>query len=168
MMWHKIYTIAMILFHFCTICEVLNEDEAITFKISSDDELCEVYATATSSLSAGDTIASTTTTTTTTTVLQHFVRDYSGEPVPEETFTHPPSWSSSNLYRLLPSTTIHSILPVQITCLAVFLHNLCPRPLAQLLVITAGLHVKQSIAILECGPMPNVMAALLNIRGALC
>jgi len=57
-------TIAMVLFHFCTICEVLNEDEAITFKISSDDKLCEVYATATSSLSAGDTIASTTTTAT--------------------------------------------------------------------------------------------------------
>jgi len=29
--------------------------------------------------------------------------------------THPPSWSSSNLYQLLPSTTIHSILLVQIT-----------------------------------------------------
>ena len=31
------------------------------------------------------------TTTTTTTVLQPFVRDYPGEPVPEETLTHPPS-----------------------------------------------------------------------------
>jgi len=29
-------------------------------------------------------------TTTTTTVLQPFVRDYLGEPVPEETFTHSP------------------------------------------------------------------------------
>ena len=46
------------------------------------------------------------------------------EPVPEETLTHPPSWSSSNLYQLLLSTTIHSILLVQITCLAIFLHNL--------------------------------------------
>ena len=63
------------------------------------------------------------TTTTTTTVLWPFVWDYPGEPVPEETFTHPPSWSS-NLYQLLPSTTIHSILTVQITCLTVFLHNL--------------------------------------------
>jgi len=37
--------------------------------------------------------ATTTTTTTTITaiVLQPFVRDYPGEPVPEETFTHPPS-----------------------------------------------------------------------------
>ena len=61
---------------------------------------------------------------TTTTVLRPFVRDYPGEPVPEETLTHPPSWSSSNLYQLLPSTTIHSILPVQITCLATFLHDL--------------------------------------------
>jgi len=43
--------------------------------------------------------------------------------------THPPSCSSSNLYQLLPSTTIHSILPVQIMCLSVFLHNLSPRPL---------------------------------------
>jgi len=31
---------------------------------------------------------------TTTTVLRPFVRDYPGEPVPEETLTHPPSWSS--------------------------------------------------------------------------
>jgi len=68
------------------------------------------------------------TTTTTTTVLRPFVRDYPGEPVPEETLTHPPSWSSSDLYQLPPSTTIHSIL-VQITCLAVFLHNLFPCPL---------------------------------------
>jgi len=45
-------------------------------------------------------------TTTTTTVLWAFVRDYPGEPVPEETLTHPPSWSS-NLYQLLSSTTIH-------------------------------------------------------------
>ena len=44
------------------------------------------------------------------------------------TTTHPPSWSSSSLYQLLPSAAIHSILPVQITCLVVFLHNLCPRP----------------------------------------
>jgi len=67
-------------------------------------------------------------TTTTTIVLRPFVQDYLGEPVPEETFTHPPSWSSSNLYQLLPATTIHSILPVQITFLAIFLHNLSPRP----------------------------------------
>ena len=43
---------------------------------------------------------------------------------------HPPTiWSSSNLYQLIPSTMIHSILPVQITCLAIFLHNLPPCPL---------------------------------------
>ena len=70
----------------------------------------------------------TTTTTTTATVLRPFVRDYPGEPVPEETFTHPPSWSSSSLYQLLPFTTIHSTLPVQITC-SCFLHNLSPCPL---------------------------------------
>ena len=66
---------------------------------------------------------------TTTTVLWPFVRDYPDEPVPEETLTHPPSWPSSNLYQLLPSTTIHSILLVQITCLAIFLHNLFSCPL---------------------------------------
>jgi len=32
------------------------------------------------------------TTATTTTILRPFVRDYPGEPVPEETLTHPPSW----------------------------------------------------------------------------
>ena len=64
-----------------------------------------------------------------TIVLPPFVRDYPDKPVPEETLTHPPSLSSSSLYQLLPSTTIHSILPVQIACLAIFLHNLCPCPL---------------------------------------
>jgi len=58
---------------------------------------------------------------TATTVLWPFVRDCLGEPVPEETLTHPPSWLSSNPYQLLPSTTIHGILPVQITCLTIFL-----------------------------------------------
>ena len=46
----------------------------------------------------------------TTTILRPFVQDYPGELVPEDILTHPPSWSSSNLYQLLPSTTIHSIL----------------------------------------------------------
>jgi len=67
-------------------------------------------------------------TVTTTTILRPFVRDYPGEPVPEETFTHPPSWSSSNLYQLLPSTMIHSILSIQITCLAIILLNFFPCP----------------------------------------
>ena len=43
--------------------------------------------------------------------------------------THPPTWSLSNLFKLLLSTVIHSILPVQFTCLAIFLHNLSLRPL---------------------------------------
>jgi len=58
--------------------------------------------------------------TTTTTILGPFVWDYPGELVPEETLTHPPSWSSSSFYQLLPSTTIHSIILVQITCLTIF------------------------------------------------
>jgi len=49
-----------------------------------------------------------------TTILQHFVRDNPGEPVPEETFTRSHlSWSSIILYQLPPSTMMHSILPVQ-------------------------------------------------------
>jgi len=36
---------AMILFHFCTICEVENASNAIALKILSDDKLCEVYTT---------------------------------------------------------------------------------------------------------------------------
>ena len=39
------------------------------------------------------------------------------------------SRSSSNLYQLLPSTMIHSTLPVQFMCLTIFLHNLSPSPL---------------------------------------
>jgi len=51
-----------------------------------------------------------------------FVWDYPSEPVPEETFTHSYlSWLSIILYQLPPSTTIHSILPVQFTCLTVFI-----------------------------------------------
>jgi len=30
------------------------------------------------------------------------------------------SWSLSNLYQLLPSTTTHSIIPVQFTCLTIY------------------------------------------------
>ena len=50
--------------------------------------------------------------------VKHFcvcvVRDYPGEPVPEETFTHSHlSCSSVILYQLPPSITIHSILPSQ-------------------------------------------------------
>jgi len=82
-------------------------------------------------------------TTTTTTVLRPFVRDYPDEPVLEETFTHPPPWSSSNLYQLLPSITIHSILHVQITCFAIFLHNLYPCPLRS----TLGLESSTSYSI---------------------
>ena len=63
---------------------------------------------------------------TTTIVLRPFVLDYAGEPVPEETFTHHHPDHHPILYQL-PSTTIHSILPVQIVCLSIFLHNLSPR-----------------------------------------
>ena len=39
------------------------------------------------------------------------------------------SWSPSNHYQLLPSTVIHSILPVQFICLKSFYTNLCLSPL---------------------------------------
>jgi len=55
--------------------------------------------------------------------------DCTGEPVPEETFTHSHvslSWSSVIPCLLPPSVMIYGILPVQLTCLTVFLHNLCP------------------------------------------
>ena len=68
--------------------------------------------------------------TTSTTVLWPFIQDYLGEPVPKETFPHSHQcWSSIILYLLPLFTTIHSILPVQFTCLTVFLHNLSPSPL---------------------------------------
>jgi len=45
----------------------------------------------------------------------------SPEPLPEETFTHSHlSWSSTILYHLPPSATIHSILPVQFMYLTIF------------------------------------------------
>jgi len=43
---------AMILFNLCTIFEVQNADNAMTFKILSGDTLREVYAITTSSVSA--------------------------------------------------------------------------------------------------------------------
>jgi len=59
-----------------------------------------------------------------TTVLQPFIWDYLGEPVPEEAFIHSLlSWSSTIFYELCLSTTIHGILPVQFTCLTVFLYT---------------------------------------------
>ena len=79
-------------------------------------------------LSAADTMVSIKTT---TIVLRPFVRDYLGEPVPEETLTQPTiliiiqSLPASSTY----GTMIHTILLVQIACLAIFLHNLSSRPL---------------------------------------
>jgi len=63
----------------------------------------------------------TATTTTTTTVLWPFVWDYPGKLVPVKTFTHSltPILIISHPFLLPPSTTIHSILTVQFTCLTV-------------------------------------------------
>ena len=114
--------------------------------------------------------------TTTTIVLRPFVWDYPGEPVPEETFTHPPSWSSSNLYYLLPSITIHSILAVQSTCLAIFLHNLCPCPVwstswcgALHLIFHTFLHpaAKTLLPSLPLSPVLTFLAAAYKVRAFL-
>jgi len=60
-----------------------------------------------------------------TTIWQHFVPDYPVGPVLEETFIHShPSCLSVVLYQLPLSTTIHSILLVQFSCLMVLFHNL--------------------------------------------
>jgi len=65
-----------------------------------------------------------------TTVLWPFVQQYPGEQVWNETLTHADvSWSSTILYQVPSSTVIHSFLPVQFTCLTIFLHNLSPSPL---------------------------------------
>ena len=64
-----------------------------------------------------------------TTVLQlpGFCPGQPGEPVQEETFTHSHlSWTSIIPYLFPPSVMIYVILPIQFTCLTVFLHNLCP------------------------------------------
>jgi len=54
-------------------------------------------------------------------------------------------WSSSDLYQLLPSSTmIHSIFPVQLMCLTIFFHNLSPSPLVYLL---AGMQPSTSYSI---------------------
>jgi len=63
--------------------------------------------------------------TATTTVLRPSVQDYPGEPVPEETLTHKTHHPDHHpificFFPSMASTTIHSILPVQITCLAIF------------------------------------------------
>jgi len=47
-------------------------------------------------------------TSTTTIVLRPFVRGYPGELVPEETYTHPPLWSSSNLFSLFSNCNVYS------------------------------------------------------------
>jgi len=60
------------------------------------------------------------------------VWDNPGKPVPEETFTCSHlSWSSVIPYLLLPSITIHGILPVQFTCFAVFF----PQSLSKLSLV---------------------------------
>ena len=71
----------------------------------------------------------TTTTATTTILFRPFVRDYLLSCYQKKHSPTHVSWSLSNLYQLLPSTTIHSIFLVQIPCLAIFVHNLSPSPL---------------------------------------
>jgi len=71
-----------------------------------------------------------------------FVRDYPGEPVLEETFTRSHLLCSSIIpYLLPPSITIHGILPIQFTCLTVYLPNFtCKFSLVCLLAWHTPLH----------------------------
>jgi len=79
--------------------------------------------------------------TTTTTVLRHYVQDYLGEMVPEETLTHSHLCRSSIiLYPLPPSTVIYVILPVQFMCLSLFCTISVPFSLVYLLVCDPPLH----------------------------
>jgi len=58
-----------------------------------------------------------------TTVSQPFVWDYSGRPVPEETFTHShPSWSSDILYQL-PLFTLYGVERTQLGLLLIEVKN---------------------------------------------
>ena len=66
-------------------------------------------------------------TTTTTIVLRPFIRDYLGELVPEQTFTHPPCQSSSNL----SASSIYYNLS----------HPLCSNYVLGNLFCTASVHV---------------------------
>jgi len=59
-----------------------------------------------------------------------FVHDYRVDRYQKKTFTHShPSCSTDILYQLPPSTTIYSILCVEITCLTFHSDNLSPGPL---------------------------------------
>ena len=57
------------------------------------------------------------------------------------------SWSSSNLYQLLPSTTIHGILPAKFTCLTIFFAQpLTKSSLVYLLVCSPPPHTSDIIS----------------------
>jgi len=61
------------------------------------------------------------------------------------------SWSSTILYQLPPSTTIHSILPVQFTCLSSCLYNLCRKSsLVYLLLWHLPLHTPYTSSSNNC------------------
>jgi len=63
---------------------------SVDLQVSSSDVICAIAAVTLVEVEVLNT-SLLATTTTTTTVLQPFVRDYPGEPVPEEILTHPPS-----------------------------------------------------------------------------
>jgi len=77
-------------------------------------------------------------------VLRPFVRDYPDERVPEETFTHPASWSSPNLCQLLPSTmrsTASSLFKLRAW------QSFCTTSLHVLLCLPLGLEPSASYSI---------------------
>ena len=89
-------------------------------------------------------------TTTTTTVLWPFVWNYPGEPVPEETLTHPPSWSSPNLYHLLPSTTIQTSSLFKLRAWQSFAQPLSMSSLVYLLVWSPSPHIPYISSLSQC------------------
>jgi len=108
-----------------------------------------------------------------------FVRDNPGEPVPEETFTHLHlSWSSIVPYLLLPSNTIHGILPVQskvINHYAMKFRQEHPLPRKGFLPILVCSHMRRfqivklkSIVLLQCHALFEVHDACNGIITCMC
>jgi len=76
----------------------------------------------------------------TTTVIQRFVHDYPGEPVPEQTFTHSHlSWLSTILCRRPPSAMIYSI--PNLCAWQFFIEPLSKSSMVYLLVWKPPLHI---------------------------
>ena len=96
--------------------------------------------------------------------------DYPGEPVPEETLTHPPSWSSSSLYQLfhLPRSIASSLFKLrawQSFC-TIFFHVFFGLPLGLELSTSYSIHFfTQSVSSFRstCPYHHNLFCCSINI-----